>query len=461
MSAPTNEIIKYDYQNPDASAPLVLPMMVVCNTSDEDLSRNVQKNSTLDLTWVTWKEHREYGDVAIMIGGGGSVEEYASEIEHLRHTGGTVFAMNGASKWATDKGINVDYQVIADAKAETAILVDPKAKNYLLASQVHGDTMSAVLKHNIPTLWHLETGEIEKDFPEAKVKRGGYALIGGGASVGNSSMCVAYTLGFREIHVFGYDSSHKDDESHAYPQPMNDAIPCVQVKWGGKEFKASVAMKAQAEKFQMTSQALKQHGCELHVYGEGLLQTMYRTEAKNLTEQEKYQTMWQFDMYRENSPGEKNVDFFYNMVKPDSLVIDFGCGTGRAALALHNKGLEVLCVDFASNSRDEEAMGLPFLEWDLTQPIPSRAKFGYCTDVMEHIPMEDVQAVLRNIMDSAETVFFQISTIEDVCGAMIGADLHLSVYPHDVWAEMIRGFANIAWSDEQEIVSSFYVTRKG
>jgi len=458
MAAPVNELVQYEYRNPHASKPLVVPMLVVCNTSDDDLARNVYSNTALDLKWIKPQEVR-YHPVAVMIGGGSSVADYVDEIIKLRNKGATVFAMNGASKWATDKGINVDYQVIADAKAETSILVDPMASDYLLASQVHTDTMEAVRAIKDPQLWHLETGNIEKSFAP-KDKYGGYALIGGGASVGNSALCVAYTLGFRELHIFGYDSSHEGNDHHAYPQPMNDRMPCVNVKWGGKEFRASVAMKAQAEKFQLTSQALTQSGCDLKVYGEGLLQTMYRTKAKNLSEQEKYQSMWQFDLYRETSPGERIAEFFLDMVKPDGLVIDFGCGTGRGALAIHDAGHEVLCLDFASNCRDEEAMKLPFLQWDLTQPIPSRSVYGYCTDVLEHIPTDDVKDVLANIMEASEKVFFQISTVDDVYGDLIDTPLHLSVFPHGIWEEWLSELGNIEWSQDQGTASLFYVTRK-
>ena len=46
----------------------------------------------------------------------------------------------------------------------------------------------------------------------------------------------------------------------------------------------------------------------------------------------------------------------------------------------------------------------------LTKPIKHRAAYGYCTDVMEHIPTDDVAAVIENIMASAEKVFFLISS---------------------------------------------------
>jgi hypothetical protein len=63
---------------------------------------------------------------------------------------------------------------------------------------------------------------------------------------------------------------------------------------------------------------------------------------------------------------------------------------------------------------------LPFLEWDLSLPCPLRAPYGYCCDVMEHIPPDQVDAVLSNIKDSAETVVFRIEYEPDVMGKLIG-----------------------------------------
>jgi hypothetical protein len=443
-----------EFNNPGATAPLFIPVLVICNTPDETLHSNIKANSNLDLEWLGMEEAHD--GVAIMCGGGPSIGDYTDDIRVLAEAGGNIFAMNAASQFIRKYNLMVDYQVIGDAKQETEQLVDPTAFNHLFASQVHPDTMSKVKS---PVLWHLGIDEIELHLPKERVAAGGYALIGGGAAVGNAALCVAYAMGYRTFHVFGYDSCHRNGESHAYWQSMNQFMPCVEVKWAGKAYYSGLAMKAQAEKFQITAQHMQQKGCTLNVYGEGLLQAMWNTPKDNLTERDKYQLMWQFDSYRKHSPGENAVGMFLKKAKPDGMIIDFGCGTGRAGVALVHAGHQVLLVDFADNCRDQEAMKIPFLCWDLTKPCPASAPFGFCTDVMEHIPPDDVETVIRNIMASAKTVFFQISTRPDSFGDVIGQRLHLTVKRHDWWANFFWGLEyEILWEKKRKTASCFLVT---
>lgn len=454
MAAPKYEIVHKHIQNPHASAPLIIPIAVISNTSDEVLANNIRANAALDLPWLA--AHTAHERAAIMVGGGPSAADYLEDIRALQRDGGTIFAMNGASRWLRRHGITPDFQVICDAKAETATLVDPDAAAHLFASQVNPETMRAVER---PTLWHLGAEEIETLFPAARKARGGYVILGGGAAVGNSALCVAYAMGFRQMHLYGYDSSHRDGESHAYSQPMNAWIPTVDVEWAGRTFTTSIAMKAQAEKFRLTSRQLEQMGCVIQLYGDGLLQHMATAEPENLTERDKYRLLWQFDSYRVVSPGELMADAFLEIMQPDGLVIDFGCGTGRAALKIHEAGLPVLLIDFADNCRDQEALGLPFIEADLARPCPARGRVGLCADVMEHIPADQVERVVANMMEACPRMFFQIDTEQDVCGALIGHELHVTIWPHARWREMLSRFGAITHEHELEGKSIFVVER--
>lgn len=459
MAAPKYDLCQWNYQNPHASGLLHVPIVVLCNTPDEEIESNVRENTKKELPWLAGVDAHD--GVAIMVGGGATVADHLDDIRHLAREGATVFAINAASQYLRAHSIDVDWQVTCDAKAETAGLVDHGAHGHLFASHANPKTIDAA---SAPTLWHSAIHCNEDWFPLAKKMRGGYALLGGEASSGLGALCVAYALGFRRLEVFGYDSCHREGESHAYPQKMNDTIPVMAFAWAGRWFQTSVTMRTQAERFPIVAQALEQAGATLNVWGDGLLQHIWHAPPENLSERDKYAKMWQIDAYRRMSPGELIAGKFLAEMTIDGIgpVIDFGCGTGRGGLALAKSGLEVILTDFVSNCRDQEALDLPFLEWDLTLPCPLRAPYGYCTDVLEHIPPDDVEKVISNIMSSAETVFFQISTVDDDFGKLfLNQPLHLSVHPHDWWLGLFDTLGHeVSNSINNENASIFIVSRK-
>lgn len=189
------------------------------------------------------------------------------------------------------------------------------------------------------------------------------------------------------------------------------------------------------------------------------------------TEKRKYEMMWEHPEYRNVSPGELSAKSFIDIAHPKqgSTVIDFGCGTGRGSLMLAIFGMDVTMLDFASNCLDDDVRDalvsqshvMQFVEQDLAKPISVSAQYGYCTDVMEHIPPTQVDKVLRNVLTSAQHVFFQISCTDDACGALIGHPLHLSVHDYAWWLAKFREHdAHIHWSAESEggEYCFFYVT---
>ena len=455
MAAPRQHIVQVNYENPQATAPLQIPVMVVCNTPDEELENNIRINTAREeLPWL--REHPENSQVAIMVGGGPSAADHIDQIRKLQIEGGVIFAMNAASQWLRRNGIEADYQCILDAKQESSILVDQDASAHIIASQVHPDTMEAAPR---ATVWHLELGHIESLFPQERRKRGDYCLCGGGSSVGNSAMAVAFTLGHRDFHVFGYDCSHREKKSHAYPQDMNTLLPTSTIEWAGKKYLISMSMRGQTTAFPVMARELKKNGCTIEMYGDGLLQHIYRTKPEDMTEIDKYRSMWNFSEYRDLSPGFEVLSTFLEAAKPDGLILDLGCGTGRASVELHKQGYKVYLIDFADNCRDQEALELPFMEHDLTEPLNMFAPWGFCSDVMEHIPPDDVDTVINNIMASAKKTFFQISTVPDLFGEAIGFRLHLTVKSHSWWNAAFKRLGyQISWEQARANASCFIVT---
>ncbi len=179
-------------------------------------------------------------------------------------------------------------------------------------------------------------------------------------------------------------------------------------------------------------------------------------------ERKRYEEIWKHDEYRQGSPGEGSVFAFLAQAKPekDAEVIDFGCGSGRAGLLMAAIGkMRVKMVDFAENALDSDVAELckaqpdrlSFHQADLTQTLPFHAAYGFCCDVMEHIQPELVQKVLRNILASAQHIFFGIATVDDFYGKAMGiGPLHLTIQPASWWADQLRqAGAVIHWQQDR------------
>ena len=427
---------------------------ITCNTDDAVLLANVQTNSRLPLRWV--KSLPAHDGHAIIVGGGPSLSDYLPTIRKRIELGQKVFALNGAAKFLNRHGIIPDYQVMLDARPENIGLLG-EAKEYLLASQCDPALVEAV---SPVTLWHAIDGDDNKvpdeDYDDS------YALIGGGTVVGLSSMALVYTLGYRKLHLFGYDSSHRETEGHAYAQPLNAKDPVCKVTVGGKTFTSSLAMAAQAERFPDVCNNLIDAGCVITVDADGLIMAVVeemRRQPPELTEDEKYRQMWSLPSYRTMSPGENFAEEAVQVcnITTDTKVIDFGCGTGRGGQEIHVlTGAPVHLVDFAANCLDPDVT-LPLSICDLTKPMFLRGDLGFCTDVMEHIPPEQVSAVIDNIMACVDRCFFKIARFPDHMGALIGQSLHLSVFDAAWWEENFTAY-DIVYRDHDKDGAFPYTT---
>ena len=189
------------------------------------------------------------------------------------------------------------------------------------------------------------------------------------------------------------------------------------------------------------------------------------------TERLKYEEIWKHPKYRETAPGEDLAMTYLQRVKPrkGETLIDFGCGTGRGGRFLAMMGgLNVVLMDFAKNALDEDVRKdvetypdrLRWVQQDMLRPIKETARYGYCTDVLEHIPPGQLDTVLTNILNSARQTFFAISCEPDNLGALIGETLHMNVQPYSWWLDKFRQYrCNIMWSHDGGGNCLFLVSR--
>lgn len=168
--------------------------------------------------------------------------------------------------------------------------------------------------------------------------------------------------------------------------------------------------------------------------------------ATVLEEKEKYFRMWQHKPYRRSSPGERNATLFRSCVQYErgDTLIDLGCGTGRGGAALAAKGFNAFLFDLVPSAVDDHVK-LPFIEgniWDLSGlPV---FDWIYCTDVLEHVPPEQVDNTLAGMAAiTRKGGFLTISHVVDGYGAAINERLHLTIEPFEWWYEKISRLWNV------------------
>lgn len=185
----------------------------------------------------------------------------------------------------------------------------------------------------------------------------------------------------------------------------------------------------------------------------------------DLREKKKYEKVWAIDEYRKVSPGALSVDDFFNRLDPWTEVIDFGCGTGRAGKELLSRGVEVLMVDIADNCLDEDIKNklserFRFKQVCLWDSFDFKAEYGFCCDVLEHIPEQYVDDVLRNIFNAcSKGIYLRIYLHEDN-GKFIDEPLHLTVKPWRWWFDKLISLSPQICMNTNETVATFWITRE-
>jgi hypothetical protein len=163
----------------------------------------------------------------------------------------------------------------------------------------------------------------------------------------------------------------------------------------------------------------------------------------------KYEEMWDVEDYHKKSPGLENVDRFMSVIKPkrETMLLDAGCGAGVAGLEFASRGLDVHWLDITGFALKEDVPRNRFIEQPLWQHIPKPSpvhwQWGFCCDVMEHIPPEYTMAVVLRLLRACRVVWFQIAFFPDGFGQAIGKDLHLTVMPYSWWLEHLSAVGKV------------------
>jgi 2-polyprenyl-3-methyl-5-hydroxy-6-metoxy-1,4-benzoquinol methylase len=160
-------------------------------------------------------------------------------------------------------------------------------------------------------------------------------------------------------------------------------------------------------------------------------------------ERTKYEEIWSYPEYKVFSPGLENVERFIEVLEPIAMasLIDIGCGSGCAGMKFANLGFRVTWLDLTDAALDEQIDRTRFIQaalWDNWGINNKRGwDYGFCCDVMEHLPPEYTMLALDRIFKACGTTWLQIALHDDGFGKFIGKPLHLTVQSFAWWRDRI------------------------
>jgi hypothetical protein len=197
----------------------------------------------------------------------------------LKEWDGEIWGINRAFEWMRHREIKPTAFVGGDPEwfLKECLPNIPEDVTYYLASQTHPCVFDHLKERNV-RLWFMADGQIKQPF--------GAVPVHGGSTMLSRAPNLAYVLGFRDVHVFGGDSSftHK---THVH----GGELPGHWV-WGhanGQDFKTTRPMMSQACEFveQMVEWSRGKDPLQVTIYGEGLMQSLV-AEAMNSGNYERY-----------------------------------------------------------------------------------------------------------------------------------------------------------------------------
>lgn len=249
-----------------------IEVTVTPSQTDETFLSHIKSNSVRDLPH--FDEPVEAHDLhAVIVGNGPSAIDKIAEIRWRQSIGQTVIALNGVADALKERGVIPDYHVMIHASDTCLQFVKGRAaKKYLLASQCTPSLFDELSDSDV-TLFHYGMKDIETVLPQRK-----YMILGGGITVGLTSMALIYAMGYRVMHLYGYDSSIRDGKLHAQEQPVGGAAAKyvdVEIRDPDtrevQKFTTNYGMLAQADAFMAFAHMLTEIGTSISVNGDGLL----------------------------------------------------------------------------------------------------------------------------------------------------------------------------------------------
>jgi len=198
------------------------------------------------------------------------------EISKLRKAKGRIVSMNGSYDYLFGKGVKSDYFILADPIAFMGSFLSKPRKDviYLIAAHCDPGVFDALAGFDV-RVWDM----LQYDSTDRVKADGSNIPIGGGSTVGLRAINLGHALGFRDIHLWGFDGCLKGSKMHSYSQDGDGEVGEVSFTCYGKVFNMTLQLINQAEDFK---ELLRRNpGLKLTVHTHGIIRHIYKHTARS------------------------------------------------------------------------------------------------------------------------------------------------------------------------------------
>jgi GT2 family glycosyltransferase len=358
-----------------------------------------------------------------------------------------VISCSGAHKFLLDKGIIPTFHIDIDPREHKVELLGKPNKDveYLIGSCCHPKLFGKLEDFNVK-LWHAFATE-EEAF--RLLPHGEWALLGG-SSAGLRALTMARFLGFTKLHIFGMDGSFgvEDTETksgkHAAPHP-NQTVHHALVEYSGVKYRTTPAFLECAK--QTFHELDRLPDVKATFYGHGLVQTMAKQYVPNYPKDKVSIAFCK--------PELISKEYRALNAKLHADVPSYGMGGHEHASTIYQ-----LAKDFNSTSvldygagKQTLAQVLPFPIWSYEPAIPSisesprPADIVACTDVLEHVELENLPYVLDDLRRCTKKVgYFVINMGPSTKTLADGRNAHMIQRDSAWWQDNLKEFFTVGKS---------------
>jgi len=270
-------IIEHLLQTEKRSLP---PVRTHCKFGETEMLDNLKTN--LALHWPNFADiQKTRSGGVVIVGAGPTVDGQVSKIKELVDNGNALIVIERMYPWCSTVGLKPDYVVALDASENVGdgfTHIQPDTV-HLICGTIHPKILSLLDKYK-KYIWSGSSGHN----PDASAlwRENGYntlVVVSTGGTVVLGSMYLALILGFRNIHLFGFDLMVSPSGSEYARGVAGESVPrnYVEVVVGGKDVTTCTPYLAFAQQFFDMCETARQWGMleSIDVYGESLINKMW------------------------------------------------------------------------------------------------------------------------------------------------------------------------------------------